>query len=303
MTQHDEQHKQRCPACDSGTGTQVGQKNGVSMLRCQNCATLYAMNYPESSSSDNYEGYYDEHNLTVPAFVHRQLRTIIARFDPFRQTNRLLDIGCGSGVLLKAACAAGWEAEGLEVSGPAVKHIRGMGFTVFHGELADALYPTAHFDVVTASELLEHVPDPQALVAEVVRILRPGGLFWATTPHGRGASARLLGTRWSVVCPPEHLHLFSLSGMRGLLKTAGFSHPRILTHGVNPFEIWSAVRNRRQPAENGAGGEGEHDRVASSYQLNEMFTKNQLTRALKATFNGVLGLTRMGDSLKIWAVK
>lgn len=306
MTRQGEQLKRRCPACDSETGTHVGQKNGILMLRCQKCATLYAATYAESSNSSDYDYYYDEHNLTVPAFIHQRLQEIVARFAPFRQTNRLLDIGCGSGVLLEAAHAAGWEAEGLEVSRPAVEHIRKMGFTVFNGELAEAHYPGAHFDVVTCSEILEHVPDPQALVTEVARILRPGGLFWATTPHGRGMSARLLGTKWSIVCPPEHLHLFSRRGIRNLLKAAGFNHPHILTHGVNPFEIVNALR--RQKTDNGAStlretAGGGTERVESSYQLNEKLTRNQFNKALKATLNGVLGLTRMGDSLKIWAVK
>lgn len=303
MTGEGAQDERRCPACDSGAGVEVGRKNGIMMIRCRSCATLYAANFSATALSEDYDSYYDEHNLAVPDFVHRQLQEIIAQFSPFRQHNRLLDVGCGSGVLLEAARAAGWEAEGLEVSLPAVEHVREMGFKVFHGELSEARYPAAHFDVVTASEILEHVPDPRPLVAEAARILRPGGLFWATTPHSRGASARVLGTKWSVVSPPEHLHLFSRRGMRYLLSTAGFSHPRILTHGVNPFEILNAVRGRGAGAEKGAGTISGDERVESSYRLNEKLTRNQFNKALKSTLNGVLGLTRMGDSLKIWAVK
>ena len=69
------------------------------------------------------------------------------------------------------------------------------------------------FDVVIASEVLEHVLDPHAMLVEILRVLRPGGLLWATTPHGRGISARLLGLEWSNVCPPEHLQLFSVAGI------------------------------------------------------------------------------------------
>ncbi len=54
----------------------------------------------------------------------------------------------------------------------------------------EAAFPSEHFDVITAAELVEHLCDPQALLHEVARILRPGGLFWMTTPHARGLSGR-----------------------------------------------------------------------------------------------------------------
>ena len=291
----------RCPACDSDAARPAGQKNGIPLLRCRNCASLYAAILPNSPAMDVYAAYYDESNLSAPDVVHRQLTEIVSRFASFRQTNRLLDIGCGSGLLLEAARDAGWEVTGVEISRPAVEHIRKRGFSVFSGELVEADYPAGSFDVVVASELLEHVPDPRSMIAEAARILRDGGLFWATTPHGQGASARVLGTEWSVVCPPEHLHLFSLPGVRNLLKANGFTRPQIVTHGLNPFEILNAMR-RRKPAQqnNGVGG---FQRVQSSYRLNEKLTKNHFNRAVKAMLNETLALTRMGDSLKIWAVK
>jgi SAM-dependent methyltransferase len=302
MTERGAQNKRSCPACQSDAGRPVGQKNGIMILSCKNCGTLYAADYSESSNSQDYDSYYDEHNLSVPAFIRLRLKEIVGHFAPFRRTNRLLDIGSGSGVLLESARAAGWEAEGLEVSRRAVEHARERGFTVFHGELEKAGYPDAHFDVVTASEILEHVSDPQAMVKEISRILRAGGLFWATTPHGRGISARLLKTGWSVVHPPEHLHLFSLRGMRNLLELAGFSRPHVLTHGVNPIEILNSIRSRRRDQNNGAAA-GGNGRVESSYRLNEKLTKSQFNRAVKAALNGGLGITKMGDSLKVWAVK
>ena len=42
-------------------------------------------------------------------------------------------------------------------------------------------------------------------------MLRPGGLFWTTTPHARGLSARVLGLKWRCIWPPEHLQLFSVA--------------------------------------------------------------------------------------------
>jgi SAM-dependent methyltransferase len=238
--------------------------------------------------------------LSPPAFVNTRLEEITAQFSPYRQNNRLLDIGCGAGNLLQAARNNGWDAQGLDVSAGAVKHVRSLGFEVFEGELQEAGFPSEHFDVVTAAELLEHLVDPQPLLHEVARILRPGGLFWTTTPHARGLSGRLLGLKWRCVWPPEHLQLFSVRGLTKLLRGAGFRELRISTTGGNPIEIFHAMGG----AKNAPKTVDQHfDRVTTSYQLNESMMKSRSRRMLKNTVNGVLNLSRLGDSLKVFAVK
>jgi SAM-dependent methyltransferase len=291
-----------CPACGAARGAARGRKNDLEVASCAACGTLYALSAP--GAAGGYDDYYDAANLSVPTFIDRRLDEIVAGFAPYRRANRLLDIGCGAGSLLEAARRAGWEAEGVEVSRPSVEHVRARGFEVFYGELAEARYPAASFDVVTASEILEHLPEPKELLQEIARVVRPGGLFWGTTPHGRGLSARALGVGWSAVHPPEHLQLFSLAGLRGLLASAGFRRVRLTSRGVNPFELWRALR--RGSAEAGEAGDAgaEHfDRVATGYQLNEALTRNRATRLAKGALNALLGATRCGDSIKIWAIK
>jgi SAM-dependent methyltransferase len=231
--------ERRCPACDSAGGSERGTKNGIVLRACGGCGTLYAA---QGGGAFDYDGYYDEANLSVPDFIGARLDEIFASFAPYRRTNRLLDIGCGAGSLLEAARRAGWEAHGTEVSAPAVEHARAAGFEVFCGDLAEAGFPEGHFDVVTASEILEHLPDPRAMVREIARVVRPGGLFWGTTPHGRGLSARLLGERWSVVSPPEHLQLFSLGGVERMLREAGFTS--MVRHELpeDPFNAYFVAR-------------------------------------------------------------
>ncbi len=133
------------------------------------------------------------------------------------------------------------------------------------------------------------------------RILRPGGLLWATTPHGAGISRLLLGTEWTNVAPPEHLCLFSTKGMENLLKKAGFNQITIEVRGFNPFEIFHNLRNWLIPGkkERLTGGE----RVEKGYQLNAALTSSPLRKTVKNSLNEALNITKMGDSMKIWAVK
>ncbi|HEX7955644.1 MAG TPA: class I SAM-dependent methyltransferase, partial [Pyrinomonadaceae bacterium] len=295
-----------CPACGAASGTPHGRKGGFELLGCRRCLTLYAAALPGAGESADYEGYYGEASLAIPEFVGRRLDEIVAGFEPYRRTNRLLDVGCGAGTFLRAAQRAGWEAVGVEVSATAAEQNRAAGFEVFNGFLEDARYPDGHFDVVVASEVLEHVPEPREMLREILRVLRPGGLLWATTPNGRGLSARALGLGWSAVCPPEHLHLFSRGAAAALLADVGFGHVRVVTEGANPAEILRALR-RRGPAAPAHGGQATPhaasgaERVRSGYELNAFLSESPTRRMVKDAVNGLLRLSRLGDSLKIRA--
>jgi SAM-dependent methyltransferase len=296
--------ERRCPACGSESHHARGQKNGFEMFSCQKCGTLYTSAFPDSDSEQDYNEYYGEGNLSVPDFINQRLDEIMASFAAYRENGRLLDVGFGAGTILEAAARAGWTASGVEVSETAVEHVRALGYDVFCGELAEARYADDYFDVVTASEVLEHVPDPRAMLDEIARILRPGGLLWATTPHGKGLSSRILGLQWSTISPPEHLHLFSLRGLKALLRASNFRRIRVATHGVNPFEIWHSLRPHQNSGAAAAEADGENfSRVASSYQLNQFLTGSGPRRVLKGAANGLLSAGRLGDSLKIWAEK
>lgn len=297
-----------CVACGSSHARKLGIKNELNIVRCRHCYSLYTPYSPWYSSEYFYLGYYlKPEEVETPAFVKKRLEEITADFAPYRQSNRLLDLGCGAGDLLQAARNHGWQGQGLDVSSQAAKHVRELGFEVFVGELETAEFPSAHFDVVTAAELIEHVFEPRALVREVARILRPGGLFWLTTPHARGLSARLLGLQWQCIWPPEHLQLFSIAGLRALLREAGFRDVRVDTTGGNPIEIWHALSgawNMTRGAKEAPAAVDQHfDRVLTSYELNESLMKSRSRRALKSTVNSFLNLSRLGDSMKVFAVR
>ncbi len=287
-----------CPACLSRNSYRSGQKSDYEILKCAECGSLFTAKFPAVAEAQDYDDYYSEANLSVPEFTHRRLDEIVAGFDRYRRTTRFLEIGFGAGSFLEAAKRAEWEVDGVEVSQSACEHSRADGFKVFCGELAEAKYPDGAFDVVVASELMEHVADPVSLLQEVARIVRPGGLFWATTPNARGLSSRWLGTGWSVLSPPEHLHLFSGPGVKRLLLKVGFSRVAINTEGLNPFEL---VKKFRRHGAKPSGTSAGTERVNSGYKLAESLSCSPTRNAIKKSVNGLLRISRLGDSLKIWA--
>jgi len=296
-----EKTRRACVACGSTNARPLGVKNELEVVTCAGCGSVYTPYSPWYSSAFFYTGFYlSEEELSPPAFINTRLEEITADFSSYRDNNRLLDIGCGAGNLLQAARKNGWNAQGLDVSAGAVQHVRSLGYEVFEGELQDAAFPAQHFDVVTAAELLEHLIDPRPLLQEVARILRPGGLFWTTTPHARGLSGRMLGLKWRCVWPPEHLQLFSIRGLTKLLRDAGFRQLRIQTTGGNPVEIFHAMGAAKSAPKT---ADQHFDRVTTSYRLNEAMMQSRSRRVLKNTVNSFLNLSRLGDSLKVFAVK
>lgn len=289
-----------CPACSAREAINLGIKNELEIVRCLICRSIYCSYTPWYTSERYYIDYYSHHGLDLPPVVAKRLREITGGFSQYRKTNRLLDLGCGAGSLLEAARAHGWDAQGIDVSISSVNHVRELGFEVFHGELIQAQLMSEQFDVIAAVEILEHLFDPVNVVKEAYRLLRPGGLFWLTTPHGRGLPARVLGLDWRVVSPPEHLQLFSVTGLKTLLESAGFRQINLRTTGGNPFELWRGVRARNNPVQT---AQGNFNAVASNYRLNEAMTKSRTRQALKNALNGLLNLTRLGDSLTGFAVR
>jgi SAM-dependent methyltransferase len=285
-----------CPACGGRTGRQYGIKNRFLVLGCRSCDTLFTDRLPVEGEEEDYDCYYSESNLQVPEFIEKRLNEIVGLFANYRETGRLLDIGFGAGTLLDVAQDLGWEASGVEVSLPAVEQARSKNLDVRHGGLRDASYPDNWFDVVTASEILEHLPEPVEDLREIVRILRPGGLFWATTPSARAISFRLMNLNWSVISPPEHIQLYSLTGARSMLKEAGFKNIRFKTYGVNPSEIRNFFFGKSEK-------EDGFSRVETAYELNESLMSSPGRRFLKNMVNETLNLFRLGDSLKIFAEK
>lgn len=170
------------------------------MVRCARCRTLFTGIPPATQDqAADYSDYYHDGNLEVPAFVERRLDEVVAGFDPYRGGGRWLDVGCGAGALMRAAARRGWTAVGTEVAAGAAEAVRAQGFHVHLGALHKLPLERGSFDVVSLVEVIEHVPEPAALMTDAARMIRPGGAVYLTTPHGRGLSARLLraaGASW-----------------------------------------------------------------------------------------------------------
>jgi 2-polyprenyl-3-methyl-5-hydroxy-6-metoxy-1,4-benzoquinol methylase len=135
---------------------------------------------------------------------------------------KLLDIGCGSGERMEKMQRLGWTVSGIDFDKKAVEVAKRRGLDVACGTIPGTWFPADTFDVVTLSQVIEHVPDPIELLRECQRILKPGGRVVVTTPNTASWGYRLFKEHWRGLEPPRHLHLFGPSSIQQTLRKAGF---------------------------------------------------------------------------------
>ena len=139
---------------------------------------------------------------------------------------RVLDLGCRAGALTRHFLE-GNRVVGLDVDAAALAKAAELGIEPVQANVEDPLpFEDASFDAVVAGELFEHLRFPDALVAEIRRVLRPGGVLVGSVPNAFRLQSRLRFLRGR---PPEddptHLRMFSPGALRELL--VGFREVRL----------------------------------------------------------------------------
>jgi SAM-dependent methyltransferase len=247
---------------------------------------------PASTELDEfYDRYHDNATFLTPPTAVASLERLIRSAEKFRRLGRWLDIGYGEGGLLEIAARRGWACYGVEVSERALEHGRRQGWAVAADPATDARFVGSAFDVVTMIECLEHQSDPLTFMRQASRWLRPGGLLYLTTPNLRSLNARVLGMVWSVVCPPEHVVLWTATALRYALTLVGLRVRSIRTEGLNPSEIVARLRPARTD-------DRPVDRNRSGIALSQALARTRGRRALKAVINEGLNAFGLGDTLK-----
>jgi 2-polyprenyl-3-methyl-5-hydroxy-6-metoxy-1,4-benzoquinol methylase len=147
----------------------------------------------------------------------------------FKRGGQLLDIGCGSGIMLKGLHELGWQVQGVDFDPDAVRIALAKGLQVHVGSVADHEFPDDFFDAVTMSHLIEHIADPVALLIECHRILKPSGQLVIITPNANSWCHSLFGANWRGLEPPRHIHIFKVAPLKNALQKAGFQQIYVST--------------------------------------------------------------------------
>jgi 2-polyprenyl-3-methyl-5-hydroxy-6-metoxy-1,4-benzoquinol methylase len=212
----------------------LGRPGDFPVTRCLSCglAQLHPRPSPAELTAHYPDTYYPidaEPSAEAIAVAQGLLDRVTAWTDRHRrETPRILDIGCGTGLFLHLAQQRGMPARGIELSESAVAYGRERyGLDIQHGTLDTANLPERAFDIITMWHVLEHLHDPVTALRLVEAALRPGGLLLIGVPNFGSIEARLFGRRWYSLDAPRHLYQFTPATVAATVERAGLEVERI----------------------------------------------------------------------------
>jgi 2-polyprenyl-6-hydroxyphenyl methylase/3-demethylubiquinone-9 3-methyltransferase len=161
---------------------------------------------------------------------------------------RVLDVGCGGGILAEALAQTGAQVTGIDLSEPSIatarQHAQAQGLSIDYRVASAeeiAQNQAASFDVVTCMEMLEHVPQPEKIVAACARALKPGGhaFFSSINRTPKAFLFAIVGGEYILRLLPRGTHTYSkLIRPRELIQWSqqnGLEFARLASLMYNPF--------------------------------------------------------------------
>jgi 2-polyprenyl-3-methyl-5-hydroxy-6-metoxy-1,4-benzoquinol methylase len=223
-----------CPVCGGDRFASLFEKHGEPFVQCLDCRLVLINPRPVFNEvRKTYDPGYSQAYIRKADKKLKRCRRWVGRIAKrFVSSGRWLDVGCSAGFVVAAAEQAGFEAYGVELEPAAVAYGRKqLGLDNLRcGTLVDQRYADAFFDVITLYDVIEHVPDLNGVVAELARILKPGGVVEIRTPDaGHWRTPNDLSD-WPEVKPSEHLYYFSHKTLARLFTRHGLCvrHRRIM---------------------------------------------------------------------------
>ena len=159
----------------------------------------------------------------------------------------VLDLGCGSGDFLASLGKVGnFGLYGIELPGGSAERAalrKNINLTV--GTIAEANYPSEHFDLVTMFHVFEHLTEPRNTLKIVHRVLKAGGRLVLAVPNISSVQAKLFGPNWLHLDPPRHLFLMPEDSFARAVHELGFEieRRRYFSLKLNPYGFIQSTLN------------------------------------------------------------
>lgn len=223
-----------CPTCGSGSFAPAD----FGLRRCTACSMVFAPEYADPSEI-YVEGYFKgttDFGLDVnhPRFQMLLLEVARSRLRALERCTggpgRLLDVGAGQGEFMLGAIGRGWEVVGVDPEAEAAAYARdARRLDVRTTMLEDSELPERSFDAVSATHVLEHVPDARGFLRLIARWARPGGHVLIEVPNWASAQRDREQEGWRGLRRLEHLGHFTPDTLRRAFVEGGLEPVAITT--------------------------------------------------------------------------
>jgi SAM-dependent methyltransferase len=286
----------RCPLCGAEGGRRLSTQMGrFGVVRCSRCRLvrlsprptrdaarrLYEEEYYEEGGYDDYATTFERFRPIFERLFARRL-AILERY--VKGPGRILECGCAHGFQLAWLRERGWDAVGTDVSLMASAYAREhFGLEVITAPLEEAPLPETSFDAAYLVDVVEHLYEPEAALANVRRALKPGGAILVQVPYElyhweKAAQALWEHKKVGTSAPdavPYHVMFFAPRTLRLMLEKCGF---RVLgRHSGN----YGVIRKRISPPEIRRGGILETSARFIYYKMGLQAALRALAAALK----------------------
>lgn len=234
-----------CPLCGSREVQRFlkapdrfhGRRVEYQLMRCGSCSVVWQENPPAPENMGEHYGADYDRSVAAAGDSPERWRDRVQVIAGQKSGGSLLDLGCSSGGFLKAMQGPAWKLHGIEMSPEVARRAEeASGGEVFVGEILDAPYPPASFDVITCFHVLEHVYDPRAVLSKVQECLKPGGIFYIMIPNIDSAGARMFRSYWYALELPRHLYHFTPKSLNYLGESVGLEKASLVTSRELFFE-------------------------------------------------------------------
>ncbi len=289
-----ENNNNKCLICQSDNLKKLSKYSDNYLIKCNSCGLIFCEPIPTHQElNEYYKTYAYENNYYSPITKQRYIE-LLNSFEPYRKTNRILDVGCGNGFFLEVAREKGWEVFGTEYSEKAIELLKDKNITSFKGELNPNDFDNAYFDIVTSFEVIEHINNPHEEIVKFNYLLRKGGVLYITTPNFNSISRNLLKEKWNIINFPEHLTYYTVKTLSNLLNKNDFKKIFIKTTG------FSISRYKQSKLLN---VKVDIKKNNSDEILREKMNKKGTMFYFVKIINTLLSFFNKGDTIKVFYIK
>lgn len=316
--------KTKCIICHNSTSLHTsnlfddryGAEGHHDIYRCNSCG--FGRTHPglgKSAIGKFYAKHYPLSKISAPALLKRAKveKAFTAWFTGRNNTTHwyankgesVLDVGSGSGISLIEISMLEAIPYGVEPDPNAQKLAKTLKLNVHEGFITDNPFKGKKFDLITASQVIEHEPDPLNFLIALRKKLKKNGRGILSFPNGEALNRYIFGKRWLHWHVPYHLNFFSKKSFSLLAKNAGLKVTSIKTVTPNEWTLLQLRMLTTSPTEGEVStiwknsGTGNSSQDTTSLKTKLQYLLGLLLKYTIAPLNRIIDALSLGESLVV----